>query len=106
MNRITLGLATAVLALAAGLWWAVSSNGALRTERDTAVQAQKQAAQAAKRTESIQGTARAEKRVQARKSATVTEALSEAVKAAPDWAGTQTPIAVQEALAGAVAGLE
>jgi len=102
-------LAAALLASAAlgfGLWRSVAANGALRAERDGAVEALAAAEAAQKRTEGILASARAEKRSAGLQSATATEALKRAQEAAPTWAATPTPPEVREALAGAVEGLE
>lgn len=110
MNRLMLYglavLAAITVALSFGLWRSVSANGALKAERDTAVQALARAVDSRKKTEAVLATVRLEKAAQARKTVAVEKALSEAYSASPEWSGTRTPPAVQEALAGAVEGLE
>jgi len=110
MSRLLAYALAALLVVSAclgfGLWRSVSANGALRAERDTAVQALARAVDSRKATERVLGTVRAQKAAEARKSVIAEKALQDAYKAAPEWSGTQTPIAVQEALQGALEGLE
>jgi hypothetical protein len=110
MNRMLAYALAALLVLSAclsfGLWRSVSANGALKAERDTAVQALARAVDSRKKTEAVLATVRVEKAAQARKSVALEKALSEAYSASPEWSGTRTPPAVQEALQGAVEGLE
>ena len=80
--------------------------GGMKVERDAAVQALEGLQQAQKRTENISATARAEKRSTALESASIQERLQKAQEANPDWASTVTPPEVQQALQGAIAGLE
>lgn len=107
MNWRVLGaLAFVVLALTGALVLSVQRNARALAERDTAVEALNRAVEDAKRTESIQGTARAEKRSESLKSAERQKKLQEAVERNKDWGSTVTPPEVQEALLGALEGLE
>ena len=100
------GLLAVCLALGFGLWRSVSANGTLREQRDTAVEAQKQAQAAQKRTEGILTQVRKEKRATGLQSEKASEAVKRAVEAAPEWGSTPTPPQVDQALQEALRGLQ
>ena len=105
-NRLTLSLIVTVLALSLGLWYSISANGTLRAERDTARKALQSLQEQRKRDEALLTRTRAEKRFTGLQSERARQAVSEAAGAAPAWAGAVVPPEVQEALLGAVEGLQ
>lgn len=102
MNKVWITVATVLLALLGLVGWrldsVISQNAALRAERDTLVEAQKQAVERQKRDRKVLVARQAEIASQARKLAQAQEALSEALTKNKVWANEPVPNEVQEAL--------
>jgi len=105
-DNLKIALIVTVLALSVGLWYSISANGRLRTERDTAEKALQSLQAQRKKDEALLTRTRAEKRSTGLQSEQRQRAVSETAGAAPAWAGAVVPPEVQEALLGAVEGLQ
>lgn len=94
------------LALGFGLWRSVKENGALGQRAQVAEKALSAAEEQRKKDAALLTRRQGEIASERRKSAQARAALAEALGDAPAWAGTSVPPQVQEALRGAVEGLE
>lgn len=95
-------LLVASLALGFGLWRSVSANGALREQRDTAVEALSRAAETRKVEQALLAQREKEIASERRKSKQAQQALQEALQAERAWAEGVVPDGVQKALQGAL----
>ena len=90
--------------LSGGLYYSVRTNGALRAERDSLVEASERAVERAKLDRAALVAREALMATQARKYRQAQEALSEALQRNKAWSDTDVPIEVQSSILGRSGG--
>lgn len=85
--------------LAVSLWFTVQRLGAIKVERDAAVQAVETAQRAAKKVAAVSVLRERKRATTGAAAASAGASLAAAVASAPDWANTPVPQEVQDALA-------